>query len=35
MDLVKTLQVAVPQTHRLGAEAEVDFGEFYAWLDGV
>ena len=27
-------KVAVPQTHDLGAEAEVDFGEFYAWLDG-
>jgi transposase len=26
--------VAVPQTHLLGAEAEVDFGEFGAWLDG-
>jgi Mu transposase, C-terminal domain len=25
----------VPQTHVLGAEAEVDFGEFHAWLDGV
>ena len=33
-DLVKTPTVAVPQTHELGAEAEVDFGEFYAWLDG-
>jgi transposase len=33
-DLVKTPMVAVPQTHRLGAEAEVDFGEFHAWLDG-
>ena len=33
-DLVGTPQVAVPQTHELGAEAEVDFGEFYAWLDG-
>jgi transposase/predicted nucleic acid-binding protein len=33
-DLVKTPQVAIPQTHGLGAEAEVDFGEFYAWLDG-
>jgi transposase len=33
-DLVKTPLVAVPQTHELGAEAEVDFGEFYAWLDG-
>ncbi len=27
--------VAVPQTHGLGEEAEVDFGEFYAWLAGV
>ena len=27
-------KVAVPQTHGLGAEAEVDFGEFYAWLEG-
>jgi len=26
--------VAVPQIHDLGAEAEVDFGEFYGWLDG-
>jgi len=34
-DLVGTPQVAVPQTHNLGEEAEVDFGEFYAWLDGV
>jgi transposase len=34
-DLVGTPQVAVPQTHQLGAEAEVDFGEFYVWLDGV
>ena len=33
-ELVKTPQVAVPQTHLLGAEAEVDFGEFSAWLDG-
>ena len=33
-ELVKTPTVAVPQTHRLGAEAEVDFGEFHAWLDG-
>lgn len=33
-DLVKTPTPAVPQTHGLGAEAEVDFGEFYAWLDG-
>jgi transposase len=33
-ELVKSPAVAVPQTHRLGAEAEVDFGEFYAWLGG-
>ena len=24
-----------PQTDELGAEAEVDFGEFCAWFDGV
>jgi hypothetical protein len=29
-DLVGTPLVAVPQTHKLGEEAEVDFGEFYA-----
>ncbi len=28
-------KVAVPQTHELGAEGEVDFGEFYAWLEGT
>lgn len=28
-------KVAVPQSHGLGEEAEVDFGEFYVWLDGV
>jgi transposase len=28
-------EVAVPQTHRPGAEAEVDFGEFYATVAGV
>lgn len=28
-------KVAVPQTHRLGEEAEVDFGEFYGWLEGT
>ena len=33
-DLVGTPLVAVPQTHSFGEEAEVDFGEFYAWLDG-
>jgi transposase len=26
------LRVAVPQTHELGHEAEVDFGEFHVWL---
>ena len=34
-DLVGTPLVAVPQTHELGVEAEVDFGEFHAWLDGT
>lgn len=29
------VQVAVPQTHLPGAEAEVDFGEFYARIAGV
>jgi hypothetical protein len=28
-------EVAVPQTHPPGAEAEVDFGEFYATVAGV
>jgi transposase len=28
-------EVAVPQTHPPGAEAEVDFGEFYATIAGV
>jgi len=27
--------VAVPQTHGLGEEAEVDFGEFGVWFDGT
>ena len=27
-------KVAVPQTHGLGEEGEVDFGEFYGWLEG-
>lgn len=27
--------VAVPQTHLPGAEGEVDFGEFYATIDGT
>jgi transposase len=26
------VEVAVPQTHPAGAEAEVDFGEFYTWV---
>ncbi len=29
------VEVAVPQTHPAGAEAEVDFGEFHAWIGGV
>lgn len=29
------VEVAVPQTHAPGAEAEVDFGEFYARIAGV
>ena len=29
------VEVAVPQTHPPGAEAEVDFGEFYATVAGV
>jgi transposase len=28
-------EVAVPQAHERGAEAEVDFGEFYVWLAGT
>ena len=27
------LEVFVPQTHPAGAEAEVDFGEFYSWVE--
>jgi transposase len=27
--------VMVPQTHLPGEEAEVDFGEFWAWIDGT
>ena len=27
--------VTVPQTHGPGEEAECDFGEFMAWIDGV
>jgi transposase len=35
-ELDNTLRVVtVPQTHGPGAEAEVDFGEFSAWIDGV
>lgn len=30
----RRVEVAVPQTHLPGAEAEVDFGEFWACLDG-
>lgn len=29
------VEVAIPQTHLPGAEAEVDFGEFYAVIGGV
>jgi transposase len=29
------IEVAIPQTHLPGAEAEVDFGEFHTLLDGV
>lgn len=29
------VEVAVPQTHPAGAEAEVDFGEFYTWIGGA
>jgi transposase len=28
-------QVMVPQTHRPGAEAEVDFGKLHVWLEGA
>jgi hypothetical protein len=28
-------QVTVPQTHRPGAEAEVDFGKLHIWLEGA
>jgi transposase len=33
LDLV-TVEVCIPQTHQPGAEAEVDFGEFYATIGG-
>src|SRR5229473_3182680 len=26
--------VTIPQTHELGEEGEVDFGDFYAWIGG-
>jgi hypothetical protein len=35
VDLVGTPLVAVPQTHGLGEDADVDFGKFYVWLDGA
>jgi transposase len=28
------VEVCIPQTHPPGAEAEVDFGEFYSWVAG-
>ena len=28
------IEVCISQTHPPGAEAEVDFGEFYAWVAG-
>jgi transposase len=31
---IKAVEVAVPQTHEPGAEAEVDFGEFWAHVGG-
>jgi len=31
----ETAKAMVPQSHPLGEEAEVDFGEFYVWLDGT
>jgi transposase len=34
-ELVGTPQAAVPQTHGLGEEAEVDFGEVHVSLDGT
>jgi transposase len=33
LDLV-TVEVCIPQTHQPGAEAEVDFGQFYAIIGG-
>jgi len=34
LDLVH-VEVCIPQTHKPGAEAEVDFGEFYATIGGA
>lgn len=34
-ELVRSPQAAVPQTHGLGDEAEVDFGEVHAYFDGT
>lgn len=31
---VVDIEVCIPQTHPPGAEAEVDFGEFYSWVAG-
>jgi len=30
-----THEVSIPQTHLAGAEAEVDFGEFYSMIAGL
>lgn len=32
---LETREVSIPQTHLAGAEAEVDFGEFYATIAGL
>jgi transposase len=32
---LETREVSIPQTHLAGAEAEVDFGEFYSTIAGV
>jgi len=32
---LETREVSIPQTHAAGAEAEVDFGEFYATIAGL
>ena len=31
---VTDIEVCIPQEHPAGAEAEVDFGEFYSWVAG-